>query len=373
MVRTETTFFERKAFTMDKSKIAKDRPRLVAWEVTRSCNLNCVHCRAAAERGPYSGELDPRKSLDVLEQIAATAQPIVILTGGEPLLREDIFDLAEHGTQLGLRMVMATNGTLVTPKIAQRMKSSGIKRVSISLDGASAPKHDRFRQVPGAFDASLRGIENLKGAGVEFQINTTVTRQNRDQIQDILDLALEIGAVAHHLFLLVPTGRAKEMVDQEIDAQEYEQLLHWFYEVGREVPISLKATCAPHYYRILRQEAHKRGEKVDYETYGLDAMTRGCLGGTAFCFISHRGVVQPCGYLELNCGDLKHASFEDIWKGSAVFKSLRDFSAYKGKCGRCEYLRFCGGCRARAHEVTGDFMMEEPLCTYQPAREIVYG
>ena len=358
---------------MDESKLAKDRPRLVAWEVTRSCNLSCVHCRAAAERGPYPGELDRQKSLEVLEQIAATAQPIVILTGGEPLLREDIFDLAEHGTQLGLRMVMATNGTLVTPEVAERMKSSGIKRVSISLDGASSAEHDRFRQVPGAFDASMRGVECLRGAGVEFQINTTVTKQNRDQIQDILDLAIEIGAVAHHLFLLVPTGRAKEMVDQEIDAQEYERLLHWFYEVGREVPISLKATCAPHYYRILRQEAHKKGERVDYETYGLDAMTRGCLGGTAFCFISHRGIVQPCGYLELNCGDLKHASFEDIWKGSAVFKRLRDFSAYKGKCGQCEYLRFCGGCRARAHEASGDFMTEEPLCTYQPARKIVHG
>jgi len=358
---------------MNKPKMTKDRPRLVAWEVTRSCNLNCVHCRAAAERGPYPGELDSRKSFEILEQIAATAQPIVILTGGEPLLREDIFDLAVYGTQLGLRMVMATNGTLVTPRIAERMKSSGIKRVSISIDGADAAEHDRFRQVPGAFDASMKGIGFLKEAGVEFQVNTTVTKQNRDQIQGILDLALQIGAVAHHLFLLVPTGRAKEMANQEIDAQEYERLLHWFYEVGREVPVSLKATCAPHYYRILRQEAHKRGEKVDYETYGLDAMTRGCLGGTAFCFISHQGIVQPCGYLELNAGDLKEAAFGDIWRTSTVFKKLRDFSAYKGKCGRCEYLRFCGGCRARAYEATGDFMTEEPLCTYQPARRIAHG
>ena len=358
---------------MNKPKIAKDRPRLVAWEVTRSCNLNCVHCRAASKRGPYPGELDARESFEILEQIAATAQPIVILTGGEPLLREDIFDLAAHGTRLGLRMVMATNGTLVTPQVAEQIESSGIKRVSISLDGAGAAEHDRFRQVPGAFDASMKGIECLKEAGVEFQINTTVTKQNRNQVQDILDLALKIGAVAHHLFLLVPTGRAKDMADQEIDAREYERLLHWFYEVGREVPIALKATCAPHYYRILRQEAHKRGEKVDYETYGLDAMTRGCLGGTAFCFISHQGIIQPCGYLELNCGDLKQASFEDIWNSSATFKRLRDFSAYKGKCGRCEYLRFCGGCRARAHEASGDFMAEEPLCSYQPRREIVHG
>jgi len=352
---------------------SKNELRLVAWEITRSCNLNCVHCRAAAERGPYPGELDTAKCFEILEQIARVGQPIVILTGGEPLLREDVFELAQHGTRLGLRMVMATNGTLVTPEIAERIKSCGIKRVSVSIDGASAEEHDQFRKVPGAFDASLESIEWLKKAGIEFQINTTVTRHNVHQIRDILDLAVKLGAVAHHIFLLVPTGRAKEMVNQEIDALEYEKLLSWFYEMRNQVPLHLKATCAPHYYRILRQEAHARGEKVNFDTYGLDAVTRGCLGGTSFCFISHDGIVQPCGYLELNCGDLKKSSFGEVWRDSQIFKRLRDFSAYEGKCGRCEYVKFCGGCRARAYENTGDYMAEEPLCIYQPSRKVAHG
>jgi radical SAM protein with 4Fe4S-binding SPASM domain len=158
------------------------------------------------------------------------------------------------------------------------------------------------------------------------------------------------------------------MVDQEIEALEYERVLHWFYEMRDQVPLHLKATCAPHYYRILRQEARRKGEKVDYETYGLDAMTRGCLGGTSFVFVSNTGIVQPCGYLELNCGDLKQSTFPSVWHDSRIFKQLRDFSTYKGKCGRCEYLRFCGGCRARAYEATGDFLAEEPLCAYQPRK-----
>jgi heme b synthase len=285
-------------------------------------------------------------------------------------LREDIFELAQQGTLLGLRMVMATNGTLVTPEMAERIKSSGIKRVSISIDGASAEEHDQFRKVPGAFVASLQSIDWLKKEGIEFQINTTVTRHNVHQVREILDLAVRLGAAAHHIFLLVPTGRAKDMVNQEIDALEYEKLLRWFYEMRNQVPLHLKATCAPHYYRILRQEARARGEKVNFDTYGLDAVTRGCLGGTSFCFISHDGIVQPCGYLELDCGDLKKSSFGEVWRDSRIFNRLRDFSAYDGKCGRCEYLKFCGGCRARAYENTGDYMAEEPLCIYQPSREL---
>lgn len=345
--------------------------RLVAWEVTRSCNLSCVHCRASAERGPYPGELDTSKCLSILDQISQAGEPIIILTGGEPLLREDIFELARYGTDKGLRMVMATNGTLLNQDITREMKKSGIKRVSISLDGATAQGHDRFRQVGGAYEGALKGIEELKQAGIEFQINTTVTRHNLEEVPSLLDLAVELGAAAHHLFLLVPTGRARDLVDQEIEALEYENLLHWFYNMRDKVPLHLKATCAPHYYRILRQEARKIGEKVSFETYGLDAVTRGCLGGTAFCFVSHDGVVQPCGYLELNCGDLRESTFQEIWNGSEIFLKLRDFKAYEGKCGRCEYVRVCGGCRARAYEATGNFLAEEPLCGYEPAKKPV--
>jgi len=308
-----------------------------------------------------------------LDQIARVGSPIIILSGGEPLLREDIFDLARYGTDKGLRMVMATNGTLLTPEIAEKIKTAGIQRISISLDGATAKEHDQFRQVGGAFESSLRGIDILKDSGIEFQINTTVTKHNAERIADILDITVKLGAVAHHIFLLVPTGRAREMIDQELEANTYERLLHWFYDMRDKTPLHLKATCAPHYYRILRQEAHAKGERVNFETYGLDAMTRGCLGGTGFCFISHDGIVQPCGYLELNCGDLKQSSFGEIWQHSSIFKQLRDFSNYKGKCGQCEYKRVCGGCRARAYEATGDFLAEEPLCAYQPGKRQVHG
>lgn len=344
--------------------------RLVAWEVTRSCNLNCVHCRAAAQRGPYQGELSTERCLELLEEIAVLGKPIVILTGGEPLLRNDIFELARKGTEKGLRMVMATNGTLLNDALVQEIKESGIKRVSVSIDGATAQKHDAFRKVNGAFDGAMAGIELLKQHNVPFQINTTVTRHNVDDLEKIMSLAVELGAVAHHLFLLVPTGRARELKDQEVEAQEYERVLHWFCKMRDKVPLHLKATCAPQYYRILRQEAHARGEKVDYETYGLDAVTRGCLGGTGFCFISYEGIVQPCGYLELNCGDVSKEPFYKVWRESPVFLQLRDFSNYKGKCGRCEYVKFCGGCRARAYEATGDYLAEEPLCVYEPKKSL---
>ena len=348
------------------SRKKKNELRLVAWETTRNCNLACVHCRASADMGPHEGELCTDEALRLLDQIAEIAKPIIILTGGEPLLRSDIFDIARYGTALGLRMVMALNGTLVTEKIARQLVDSGIQRISVSIDGSSAETHDRFRQVKGAFEGTLRGIELIKNAGLEFQINTTITKTNLDQIPAIQDLAVELGAVAHHIFLLVPTGRGKYIVDQAIDAAEYERTLNWFYDQRATTPLQLKATCAPHYYRILRQRAKEEGISVDFETHGLDAVTRGCLGGIGFCFISHQGIVQPCGYLDLNCGDVRQSSFADIWNQSDIFLELRNYDKLKGKCGSCEYKRVCGGCRARAYEATGDFMREEPLCSYEP-------
>ena len=340
--------------------------RMVAWEVTRSCNLSCLHCRASAQKGPYPGEFSTDQCLRLIDDIVRFSKPVIILTGGEPLMRKDIFEIAEYGTRKGLRMVMAPNGTLINEENARKMVESGIKRISISLDGAVEESHDSFRQVDGAFKGAMRGIRHAKEAGLEFQINTTVTKTNINEIPAILDLAMQLGAVAHHIFLIVPTGRAREMKNDEVPTEEYEKILHWFYDQREKVPIYLKATCAPHYYRIIRQRAKEEGKKITFETHGLDAVTRGCLGGVSFCFISHTGQVQPCGYLELNCGDLKVSTIEDIWKTSRIFQSLRDFSGYKGKCGICEYRTVCGGCRARAYELTGDYLEEEPYCTYQP-------
>lgn len=354
----------------DSASDASPSLRLVAWETTRNCNLSCVHCRAAATCGPYTGELDTDAAFVLLDQIAEVGQPIVILTGGEPLLRPDIFDLAARGTELGLKMVMAPNGTLVTEATARRMAESGIRRISISIDGATADRHDAFRGVPGAYEGALRGIASAKAAGIEFQINTTITRLNKDQIPEILALAGKLGAVALHIFLLVPTGRGKYIVDQAISAREYEETLHWFYDQKQKTSLQLKATCAPHYYRILRQRAHAEGTTVNFHTHGLDAVTRGCLGGTGFCFISHRGIVQPCGFLDLNCGDVTKTSFADIWRDSEIFNALRNYDNLKGKCGICEFRKVCGGCRARAYEATGDYLAEEPLCEYAPGEKL---
>lgn len=345
-----------------------DTLRLVAWETTRRCNLSCKHCRAVAEDHPYDNELSTQASYTLLDQIREVGQPIIILTGGEPLLRDDIFDIASYGTRIGLRMVMAINGTLITPEIAIKIKASGIKRISVSLDGSSASSHDNFRGLEGAFDRSIEGLTIARDAGIEFQINTTITKTNLKEIPGIFALAENLGAVAHHIFLLVPTGRGKYIFDNSIDAREYEDTLNWFYDQRDKTSLQLKATCAPHYYRILRQRAKEEGKKVTFESHGLDAVTRGCLAGTGFCFISHVGRVQTCGFLDVECGDITKQSFKDVWENSQVFNELRNFKNLEGKCGICEYQRVCGGCRARAYEASGSYLTQEPLCSYQPSK-----
>ncbi|MBE0428791.1 MAG: heme b synthase [Thermoleophilia bacterium] len=341
-------------------------PRLVAWEVTRKCGLSCRHCRAAANKGPYPGELSTGKCFQVIDEIAGVGRPIVILTGGDPMLRENIYEIARYGTEKGLKMVMSPCGTLLNEENASRLKEAGIDRISISIDGATARTHDDFRRVPGAFADALKGITEAGKAGIEVQINTTVTRVNLPELKDILRLAIDLGAVAFHPFLLVPTGRGKELADQELSPEEYEETLNWVYDQRDTVPLHFKPTCAPHYYRILRQRAHEEGLKVNPQTFGMDARAKGCLGGQGFCFISYRGEVQICGFLDVKCGDLKEQSFSEVWRDSPVFKQMRDLDSYHGRCGCCEYRRFCGGCRARAFEVTGDYLGEEPFCVYEP-------
>ncbi len=341
--------------------------RLIAWEVTRACNLACKHCRAEARQEPFPGELDTQEAKALIDSFPQTGSPIIIFTGGEPLLRTDVFDLAVYAREKGLRCVMAPNGTLINAQNAEAMRESGIERVSISIDGPEAASHNAFRGVPGAFESSMQGIEYLKKAGIPFQINTTVTQNNLARFEEIFSLAQYVGAVAWHIFLLVPTGRAAELQEEIISAQEYERILNWFYDFRRQTDMHLKATCAPHYHRVLRQRAREEGIAVTQENFGLDAVSRGCLGGIGFCFISHSGQVQPCGYLELDCGQVRDKPFPEIWADSPQFAALRDSSAYQGKCGICEYHRVCGGCRARALTMNGHYLAEEPLCSYQPS------
>ncbi|MGC8602876.1 MAG: radical SAM protein [Desulfomonilaceae bacterium] len=347
--------------------------RLVAWEMTRRCNLKCVHCRAGASDVLDPNELSFSESIKLIEGIREQGTPILIMTGGEPLLRKDFFPLADHAIKTGLRAVLATNGALVTHEIAKEIAKVGIPRASVSLDGPVAKDHDDFRGVPGAFEASLNGIEMLKSAGVDVQINTTVTRRNRHQLSEMAKLVEKLNAAAFHVFLLVPTGRARDMRGEEMGPEDYEQTLLEFYQIARKSKFETKATCAPQYYRILRQQAALEGIEVTENTFGLNAHTRGCLGGLSFAFISHIGDVQPCGYFDDKAGSIRKMDFSRIWLESELFSELRNFKMLEGKCGKCDYIRFCGGCRARAYEVTGRHMAEEPYCAYQPPAFIKSG
>jgi len=255
-----------------------------------------------------------------------------------------------------LRAVMATNGTLLTHELAVKTRENGIARVSVSIDGASAESHDSFRGVRGAFEAALRGIEHLKKAGVEFQINSSITGSNVDELPALLDLSHRLGAAAHHIFIVVPTGRAADMKDIAISPARYERLLRWLFEKQRQTQMHIKLTCAPQYYILCRNRSDdgKRG--------ALDATTSGCLGGKSFCFISSTGTVQPCGYLEVNCGNIREKSLDEIWRTSPLFEKLRNLRAYSSRCGRCAFNTVCGGCRARAYAESGDITGEDPYC-----------
>jgi heme b synthase len=342
-------------------------PRIIAWEITRSCNLSCAHCRAASEFGAYEGELSLDQIKEVVDDIVTISNPIVILTGGEPLMRPDIWEIVDYCHEKGAMPVIGTNATMVTPEQASLMAEHGIPRISVSIDFPTAAEHDEFRGQPGCFEQSIQGIKNAQAAGVGVQINTTVTTLNADRVEAMLELCKELDVDAFHIFMLVPTGRGEDLLDKELPPEEYEQVLEWAYHAQQETTdIHFKPTDAPHYYRIIRQQAKKEGKKVTREEYGLDAMTRGCLGGITFCFISHVGDIQPCGYFDMQLGNVKEQPFSEIWTESAVFNELRDYSLLKGKCGACEYRAVCGGCRARALSVTGDYLAEEPYCVYEP-------
>ena len=347
----------------------RNAPRLIFWELTKRCNLKCAHCRAEADDNQFTGELELNTIKKILDDISSVYSPIMVLTGGEPLYRNDIFEIAGYAAGKGLRTALATNGTLIDKTIAGKIKSSGISRVSISVDGADAAHHDSFRGVEGAFDAALNGARLLRDAGVEFQFNTTITKRNVDTIDEILSLALREKASALHIFMLVPVGCGIQIAESDmISAEKYEETLNWFYERSRSVNLEFKATCAPHYYRIIRQRAKQEGRTLSFETDGMAAMTRGCLAGTGVCFISHRGNVQPCGYLPVSVGNVTETPFNEIWEKSDLFLTLRDFKTLKGKCGLCEYKAVCGGCRARAYYANGDLLGEEPYCLYKPLK-----
>lgn len=335
----------------------KENLRMIAWELTRSCNLSCLHCRASSKYGPYPSELTTEECFKIIDDIASFSNPVVILTGGEPLLRKDIFEIADYGKKKRLTMVMSPNGTLLTDENIKKILASGIKRISVSLDGPDAASHDNLRGVPGAFNDACEGLKRARKAELEFQINSTITKRNVKSLPQIIELAKELSARAHHIFLLVPTGRAKDMVNEELSPLEYEETLKFLAEERKSSPIEIRTTCAPHFNRILLQGNLGSSSSL---------AGRGCMAGVSFCFISHIGNTQPCGYLEIKCGNVRRTNFKDIWFGSEVFNNIRDWGKYEGKCGVCEFKAVCGGCRARAYVKYDNYLEEEPYCTYEP-------
>src|SRR3990172_6587126 len=291
------------------------RPRLVFWELTRGCNLRCIHCRASATELSSPDDLNYEESAWIIDQLAAYAPLILVLSGGEPLFRRDVFQLARRATSLGIRVALGTNGTMITADVAREISEAGIRRVAISLDGPDAATHDSFRGIPGAFEKAIEGFEHLKRLGMSVQINTSVAKHNAAKLPETLDLALRLGADAFHLFLLVPVGCGVQIADKQmVEAEEYEQILNWLYDRTLENRIELKATCDP----------------------------------------------------QLEAGSLHRQSFTEVWETSPLFASLRDLGNLKGKCGICEFRNICEGCRARAFGCTGDYLAEEPFCLYTP-------
>lgn len=313
--------------------------------------MYCAHCYREAG-AKVDEELTTEEGKALLDEIAKAGFKIMIFSGGEPFMRDDIFELVAYAKKIGLRPVFGTNGTFITREVAAKLKEIGTMGVGISLDSLDKEKHDKLRVFPGAWDKAVEGMKNCAQVGLPFQIHTTVMDWNEQEIEDITDFAVDIGAVAHHIFFLVPTGRAKNIEEESLRAEQYEDLLTRIMKKQQQVSIELKPTCAPQFMRI----AQEMGMKMRFG--------RGCLAGTSYCIISPKGKVQPCAYMDMEIGNVRETPFSKIWADSPVFKTLRTLD-YKGGCSICKYKKTCGGCRARAAFYNeGDYMAEEPWCLY---------
>ncbi len=349
----------------------KFEPKWIAWEITRRCNLKCVHCRSSSELEALEHpDFSFAEAKRVLDDISSYASPVVVLSGGEPLLREDVFDIAKYGGGKGLRMCLATNGTLVNEEICRKIKEADIKMVSLSLDGSTAQIHDNFRNSPGAFDATVNAAKLFKKNGIPFLINSSFTKRNQKDIVNIYKFVKSLGTTAWYMFMIVPTGRGEEIMEELISVEDYEEFLEWHYEMEKNEPDMLvRPTCAPSYYRVVLQKAKEQGDEFKRRTLKFSTGgSKGCLAGQLISLLDVDGNILPCSYFPMAAGNIREQSFKDIWETAPLFKDMRDFKAYKGKCGVCEYVNVCGGCRARAYAMTGDYMAEEPFCSHIPAK-----
>jgi putative heme d1 biosynthesis radical SAM protein NirJ2 len=330
---------------------------IISWNSTNQCNMFCDHCyRDAGAKA--ADELSTQEAKAMLDEIAKAGFKIMIFSGGEPLMRPDLYELVAYAKSLGLRPVLGTNGTLITLEAAKKLKEAGVMGAGISLDSLDEQKHDELRRYQGAYREAIQGMKNCREAGLPFQVHTTVFDWNQEELEAITDFAVEIGAVAHHFFFLVPTGRAVNIEEESLRAEAYENVLTRIMNKQKEVGIELKPTCAPQFMRIAKE-------------MGMDLrFQRGCLAGTSYCIISPKGDVQPCAYLNIPLGNVRDIPFSELWQTHPVFQELRTLN-YKGGCGVCKYKKACGGCRARAYFYHDhDYMAEEPWCLYHGRRGV---
>ena len=344
-------------------------PFIIFWESTRACDLACRHCRAEALRHRDPDELTTAEVKRLFEQIKGfdDPKPLLVITGGDPLKRADIFELIEYGRQIGLRTVITPSGTNnITREAVRRFREGGLRAMALSLDGSSPERHDHFRNVPGAFDWTMRAAHFALDEGLPLQINTTVTAETADDLPAIYELIKPLGIKRWSLFFLVPTGRGRIL--EQVTPARAEQILNWLYEVGEEAPFQVKTTEAHHFRRVMLQRTMAEGVSLEElcSSQQLKGRMFGINDGNGAIFVSRTGEIYPSGFLPLSAGNVRREDIVAIYRNAPLLKELRDKSRLKGKCGRCEFKGICGGSRARAYAMTGDYLQNDPLCPYQP-------
>jgi radical SAM protein len=354
-------------------------PFTVAWEITRACALACVHCRAEAQPQRDPRELTTEEGFRLIDQLVEVGGPILVITGGDPLMRPDLVDFVRYAAGRGLRVALSPTATaLATRERLQEARDAGVARVQISLDGSRPDIQDVFRGREGSFQRTVEILETVRDVGLSLQVGTTVSRYNLDDLDRIADVVAHYGAVMWSLFFLVPTGRGK--VEDMISAEEHERVFNWMYDLSKSAPFDVRTTAAQHYRRVVIQRrrleaAVSKGAADSAATVtgagysfadGLGQSAKGVNDGNGFAFISHIGDVCPSGFLPLSAGNVRRQSFVDIYRSSPLFQELRDYRRLKGKCGLCDFRDVCGGSRARAFGVTGDYLESDPYCAYIP-------
>ncbi len=347
-------------------------PFTIAWEVTRACAYACVHCRADAQHRRDPRELTTAEARTLIEQLAAFGnKPILVFTGGDPMMRPDLYELIAYATEKGLRCSLTPTATaLPTRERLEKVRDAGIRRIALSLDAPRPQVHDDFRQVPGSWQRTLDILHRAQDVGLSVQVNTTVSKHNVDILDEMIPFIQEVNAVQWSVFFLVPTGRAQ--AKNMITAEQHEQVFNWLYDLSKRAPFDIKSTAAPMYRRVAIQRKRQEtdGKPVTFQgagfqyADGLNRPTKGVNDGNGFLFISHVGDIQPSGFLPLTAGNVRNDDVVDTYRNSPLFTDLRAPEKIKGPCGACEFRDLCGGQRGRAYGLTGDYLQSDPACIY---------